>query len=59
LNILAWLQDPSQINGDNPNNERREASRYLRNKKSEYLKDKVNELGQTVRIRTSETCIEE
>jgi hypothetical protein len=27
------------------NNVRREASRYLRNKKEEYLKDKINELA--------------
>jgi hypothetical protein len=36
---LQWLQDPSEINGDNLNNVRREASRYFRNKKREYLKD--------------------
>jgi hypothetical protein len=30
---LQWLQDPSEINGDNLNNERRESSRYFRNKK--------------------------
>jgi hypothetical protein len=42
---LQWLQDPSEINGDNLNNVSREASRYFRNKKREYLKDKINELG--------------
>jgi hypothetical protein len=36
---LQWLQDPSEINGDNLNNVRREASRHFRNKKKEYLKD--------------------
>jgi hypothetical protein len=41
---LQWLQDPSEINGDNLNNVRSEASRHFRNKKREYLKDKVNEL---------------
>jgi hypothetical protein len=41
---LQWLQDPSEINGDNLNNVKREASRHFRNKKSEYLKDKINEL---------------
>jgi hypothetical protein len=41
---LQWLQDPSEINGDNLNNVRCEASRYFRNKKREYLKDKINEL---------------
>jgi hypothetical protein len=42
---LQWLQDPSEINGDNLNNVRREASRCFRNKKREYLKDKINELA--------------
>jgi hypothetical protein len=39
------LQDPSEINGDNLNNVRREASRHFRNKKREYPKDKINELA--------------
>jgi hypothetical protein len=38
------LQNPSQINGDNVQNLRRETSRKFRNKKMEYLKDKINEL---------------
>jgi hypothetical protein len=42
---LQWLQDPSEINGDNLNNVRREARRYFRNKKREYLKDKINDLA--------------
>jgi hypothetical protein len=42
---LRWLQDPSVINGDNLNNVRREASRYFRNKKREYLIDRTNELA--------------
>jgi hypothetical protein len=42
---LQWLQDPSEINGDNLNNVRCEASRHFRNKKKEYLKDKMNELA--------------
>jgi hypothetical protein len=42
---LQWLQDPSEINGGNLNNVRRESSRYFRNKKREYLKDKINELA--------------
>jgi hypothetical protein len=41
---LQWFQDPSEINGDNLNNVRREASRHFRNKKKEYLKDKINEI---------------
>jgi hypothetical protein len=42
---LQWLQDPSEINGDNLKIVRREASRYFWNKKREYLKDKINELA--------------
>jgi hypothetical protein len=41
---LQWLQDLSEIKGDNLNNVRREARRYFRNKKKECLKDKIKEL---------------
>jgi hypothetical protein len=41
---LQWLQDPSEINGDNLKNVRRETSRHFRNKKREYLKGKIHEL---------------
>jgi hypothetical protein len=41
---LQWLQDPSVVNEDNLSNVKREASRHFRNKKREYLKDKINEL---------------
>jgi hypothetical protein len=34
---LQWLQNPSQVNGDNMDNVRREASRTFRTKKREYL----------------------
>jgi hypothetical protein len=37
------LQNPSQINGDNLKNLRRETSRIFRNKKREYLRGKINE----------------
>jgi hypothetical protein len=42
---FQWLQDLSEINGVNRNNVRLEASRYFRNKKREYMKDKINELA--------------
>jgi hypothetical protein len=42
---LQQLQDPSEINGNNVNNTRREASSHFRSKKREYLKDKMNELA--------------
>jgi hypothetical protein len=41
---LQWLQDPSEINGDNLNNTGHEASRYFRKRRQDYLKDKFNEL---------------
>jgi hypothetical protein len=41
---LQWLRDPSEVNEDNLSNVTREASRHFRNKKREYLKDKINEL---------------
>jgi hypothetical protein len=42
---LHWLQNQSVINGDNMHNARCEASRYFRNKKRKYLKDRINELA--------------
>jgi hypothetical protein len=33
------------MNGDNMKNVRREASRHFRNKKREYLEDKINDLA--------------
>jgi hypothetical protein len=42
---LQWLQDPNEINGDNLNNVRREASRHFTNRKKEYLKYKINDLA--------------
>jgi hypothetical protein len=41
---LKWLQDPREGNEDNLSNVRRKASRHFRNKKREYLKDKINEI---------------
>jgi hypothetical protein len=38
------LEDPSEVNEDNLISVRWEASRHFRNKKREYLKDKMNEL---------------
>jgi hypothetical protein len=42
---LQRLQDPREINGDNLNNVRRQASRHFRNKRKEYLKDETNEFA--------------
>jgi hypothetical protein len=42
---LQWLQDSSEISGDDLNNVRREARQHVRNKKKEYPKDKIIELA--------------
>jgi hypothetical protein len=42
---LQWLQNTSEVNGDNLNNVRSETSRHFRNKKRKYVKDKINELA--------------
>jgi hypothetical protein len=42
---LQWLQDPSEINGDNLNHLMCETSRHFRNKKRVYLKPKIDELA--------------
>ena len=39
---MQWLQDPNQSNIDNLNSVRREANRYFRDNKKEYLKVKIN-----------------
>jgi hypothetical protein len=41
---LQRLQYPSEINWDDFNNVRCEASKHFRNKKKEYLNDKINDL---------------
>jgi hypothetical protein len=41
------LQDPSDTNEDKLSNVRWEVSRHFRNKKREYLKDKINKLEST------------
>jgi len=50
---VQLLQAAKQSNADNPNNVRRG---NLRNKKREYLKNKINEIDKTVRPRISEIC---
>jgi hypothetical protein len=57
---LQCLQDPSEINGDDLNNIRRETSCHFGNKKKEYLKDKTDELAANSKNKNSiETRIEE
>jgi hypothetical protein len=40
---LQWLQDPCEVNKGNLSNVRWGANRHFRNKKWEYLKEKINE----------------
>jgi hypothetical protein len=41
---LQWLQYQCEVNKDNLSSIRQEASKHFRNKKREYLKDKINDL---------------
>jgi hypothetical protein len=45
------LRDPKQSNVGNLNNVRREASRCFRNKKKEYAKVKIDEIGTISKIK--------
>jgi hypothetical protein len=56
---LQWLQDPSENNGNNQNNIRYETSRHFRNKKREYLKDKINEPATNSKNKKKRDCREE
>ena len=48
---MQWVQDPGQRNVDNLNNVRRATRRHFRNKKKEYLKDKIEELQNNSKIK--------
>jgi len=48
---MQCLQDPNQINIDNLNNGRLEASRHFRNTKKAYLKAKIEELENNSNIK--------
>jgi hypothetical protein len=41
---LQWLQNPNQTHRESLNNVRHKIGRTFRNKKREYLKEKINEL---------------
>jgi hypothetical protein len=56
---LLWLQDPSEINRDNQNNVKCESSRHFSNKRSEYPKDKINQLAMNSKNKYSRTHVEE
>jgi hypothetical protein len=59
---LQWLQDPSEANEDNLIHVRWEARRHIRNKKREYLKDKIDKFesnSKNKNIRDLYRCISE
>jgi hypothetical protein len=58
LLLLVFPYFVPEINGENLNNVRCEASRHFRNKKREYLKGNINELATNSKNKTSDTRIE-
>jgi hypothetical protein len=48
---LQWLQDPSIVNEENLRNVRGDASTRFRNKKGEYLKDKITDIELNSKIK--------
>jgi hypothetical protein len=46
---LQWLRGPRKINGENLYNTRCEISRHFRNKKREYLKNKIDNLATNIK----------
>jgi hypothetical protein len=54
---MEWLQHPNQSNVYNLHNVRCEANRQFRNKKKEYIKAKIDELGTKSKIKKSVTCV--
>jgi hypothetical protein len=55
---LRWLQNQSEINGDNLNNVICETRINFRDKRREYLKGKIKSFKQIVRTEISETYME-
>jgi hypothetical protein len=54
---LHWLQDPSEINGDNLNNIRCETGGHFRNTEKEYLKDKNDDLATNSKKKTMDILL--
>ena len=54
---MQSLQDPNQSNIDNLNNVKRKASRYFRNKKTEYVRARIEEHDTNSKVKISGTCI--
>jgi hypothetical protein len=48
---MQWLQDPSQINIDNQNSVRSEASRHFRNKNKRYMTARIEVLETNGKIK--------
>ena len=54
---MQWIQDQSQSNVDNLNTVRREVSRHFRNKKTAYMRAKIEEPETNSKIKILGTCI--
>jgi len=55
---MQWLKHPTQRNLDNLNNVRHVANTHFKNKKKEYLRAKIDELGIKSKIKKiSETFV--
>jgi uncharacterized protein YaaR (DUF327 family) len=55
---LQWLQNPSQIDGNNLKNLRCETNRTFRNKKKEYFKGRINEIETNNKNKNIRFCTE-
>jgi len=55
---LQWLQNISQLNGDNLKTVRHETSRTFMNKERSVCRTKLMSFKRTVRIEISELCVE-
>jgi hypothetical protein len=56
---LQWLQDPSELSGDDVSNIRCEASRHFRSKKEGLSERQNNELATDSKKNIIETCFKE
>jgi hypothetical protein len=55
---MQWVQDPNQSYIDILNKVRHEASKHFRNKKKQYLKDKIDNIATNRKIKKIlETCV--
>jgi len=54
---MQWVQDPNQSSLDTLNSVRRDAGRYFRNKRKEYVKAKIDELETDSEIKKNQRLV--